>query len=99
VQARTDGWIAKVSADFTGKFITKGQPLLTFYSPELFAAQQEHLLALKARTIMQRSSMQEPRANNEALAEAARRRLQLLNLTEAQIAEVEQTQKPIQSVV
>src|ERR1019366_914149 len=99
VQARTDGWIVKVSADFTGKLITSGQPLLTLYSPELFAAQQEYLLALKARTVMQHSSMVETMANNDALAEAARRRLQLLNLTEAQIAEVEQTQKPVQSVV
>ena len=86
VQARTDGWISEVSADFTGKFVTKGQPLLTLYSPELLAAQQEYLLALKARTVMQHSSMQESMANNDALAEAARRRLLLLNLTEAQIA-------------
>jgi Cu(I)/Ag(I) efflux system membrane fusion protein len=99
VQARTDGWITEVSADFTGKFVSKGQPLLTLYSPELFAAQQEYLLALKARTIMQHSSMQESMANNDALAEAAKRRLLLLNLTEAQIAGIEQSQKPVQSVV
>src|ERR1017187_8631127 len=87
VQARTDGWISEVSADFTGKFITKGQPLITMYSPELLAAQQEYLLALKARTIMQHSSMQESMVNNDALAAAARRRLQLLNLTDAQIVQ------------
>ena len=99
VQARTDGWITEVTADFTGKAITRGQPLLKLYSPELLAAQQEYLLALKARTIMQHSSMQESMANNNALAEAVRRRLQLFNLTEAQIAEVEETQKAVQSVV
>ena len=99
VQARTDGWITEVNADFTGKFVTKGQPLLTLYSPELLAAQQEYLLALRARTVMQHSSMQESMANNESLATAARRRLLLLNFTEAQIAGVEQTQKPVQSVV
>src|ERR1019366_606964 len=98
VQARTDGWIVKVSADFTGKLITSGQPLLTLYSPELFAAQQEYLLALKARTVMSHSSMVESMANNESLAEAAKRRLLLLNLTAAQIADVEQTQKPVQSI-
>jgi Cu(I)/Ag(I) efflux system membrane fusion protein len=99
VQSRTDGWITDVSADFTGQFVTKGQPLLTLYSPELFAAQQEYLLALKARTVMQHSSMQETAANNDALADSAKRRLLLLNLTEAQIAGVEQTQKPVESVV
>jgi len=99
VQARTDGWITEVSTDFTGKFVTKGQPLLSLYSPELFAAQQEYLLALKARTVMRHSSMHESMANNDALAEASKRRLLLLNLTEAQIAGVEQTLKPVQSVV
>ena len=99
VQARTDGWITEVSADFTGKFVTKGQPLLQLYSPEILAVQQEYLLALKARAVMQHSSMQESMANNDALAQAVRRRLQLLNLTEAQIGEVEETQKAVQSVV
>jgi RND family efflux transporter MFP subunit len=99
VQARTEGWITQVSADFTGKFVSKGQPLLKLYSPELLAAQQEYLLALKAHAVMQNSSMPESLMNNDALAEAAKRRLQLLNLTEAQIASVEQTQRPVQSVV
>ncbi|HVW85635.1 MAG TPA: efflux RND transporter periplasmic adaptor subunit [Bryobacteraceae bacterium] len=98
IQARTDGWITSVSADFTGKFVARGQTLLTLYSPELFAAQQEYLLALKARTILQRSSMRETAANNDSLVQAARRRLLLLNLTPEQIAEVEQTQKPIESI-
>jgi Cu(I)/Ag(I) efflux system membrane fusion protein len=98
VQARTDGWISEVSADFTGKSITKGQPLLTLYSPELLAAQQEYLLAMKARTVMRHSTMQESMVNNDALADAAKRRLQLLNMTDAQIAQVEETQKPLQSV-
>jgi Cu(I)/Ag(I) efflux system membrane fusion protein len=99
VQARTDGWISKVSADFTGKFVTKGQPLLTLYSPDLLAAQQEYLLALKARTVMQHSSMQESAANSDALADAAKKRLSLLNLTDAQIADLEQTKKALQSIV
>ncbi len=98
IQARTDGWITSVSADFTGKLIAKGEPLLTLYSPELIAAQQEYLLALEARTLMRHTSMPEAAHNNEALAEAARRRLLLLNLTPAQIAEVERTQKPIDSI-
>ncbi len=99
VQARTDGWITDVSTDFVGKFVTKGQQMLTLYSPELLNAQQEYLLALKAKSVMQHSSMQESVVNSEALAEAGRRRLLLLNLTEGQIAEIERTQKPVQSVV
>ncbi len=99
VQARTDGWITDVSTDFVGKFVTKGQQMLTLYSPELLNAQQEYLLALKAKSVMQHSSMPESSVNSEAMAEAAKRRLLLLNLNEAQLAEVERTQRPIQSVV
>ena len=99
VQARTDGWISEVTANFTGQFVTKGQPLLTLYSPELLAAQQEYLLALKARTVMRHSSMHESMANSDALADAARKRLLLLNLTDAQIDAVEGTQTPVKSVV
>lgn len=98
VQAHSDGWISQVSADFIGKFVTKGQQLLTLYSPELFAAQQEYLLALTAKTVMSHSSMRESMINNDALAAASKQRLLLLNLTEAQIEGIEQSQKPVQSV-
>jgi RND family efflux transporter MFP subunit len=98
VQARTEGWITAVTADFTGKLIAQGQPLLTMYSPELLAAQQEYLLALEARSILGHSSMHEVADNSEGIAEAARRRLLLLNLTPEQIGEVEKTGKPIQSI-
>jgi len=98
IQARTDGWIAKVYADFTGQHIENGQPLLTLYSPDLLAAQQEYLLALKARGLMQHSSMSETMVNNDALAEAARRRLLLLNFSQEDIGEIEKSQKPIENI-
>lgn len=98
IQARADGWITSVAADFTGKLVTPGQPLLSLYSPEVRAAQQEYLLALKARRIMQHSSMREASENNESLAEAARRRLLLLNITPAQISEVETSRKPLEAI-
>jgi membrane fusion protein, copper/silver efflux system len=97
VQARTDGWIAKVFADYTGKRVEKGQPLLTLYSPDLLAAQQEYLLALRARTVMNHSSMHETAENTDGLIEASRRRLLLLNLSPEQITEVEQTHKAIEN--
>jgi Cu(I)/Ag(I) efflux system membrane fusion protein len=98
VQSRSEGWIDKVRADFNGKLIDKGQPLLTLYSPELLATQKELLLAIKAKATMQHSSMSDSMANSDALVEAARRRLQLLNLTDAEIEEIERTQTPVHSV-
>lgn len=98
VHPRVEGWIERVNADFVGQLITKGQPLLTLYSPELLATQQELLLALQARTIMTKSSLHEARTNSDALVEAARRRLELWNFDRSQIETVEKSGKPIASV-
>lgn len=98
VHARVEGWIESVKADFVGQLIKKGQPLLTVYSPELLATQQELLLALEARTVMSKSSMHEAHVNSEALVEAARRRLELWNFSRSQIEIIEKTGKPIRSV-
>jgi membrane fusion protein, copper/silver efflux system len=98
IHAKVDGWIERVMVDFTGASIHQGQPLLTLYSPELLASQQELLLALKAHGLMQHSSMAEAGGNSTALVEAARRRLELWDLGAAQIAEVERTGKPVKSV-
>jgi RND family efflux transporter MFP subunit len=91
VQARSEGWIDKVMVNFTGDRVTKGQPMLTIYSPELVATQQEYLLALKARGILQHS-------DTGSLIEASRRRLEHWNMTPDQIAEVERTGKPIRNL-
>jgi RND family efflux transporter MFP subunit len=98
VHAKVDGWIERVSVDFTGQLIKEGQPLLTLYSPELLASQQELLLALKAQDLMHHSSMAESAGNARSLVEASRRRLELWDLTKAQIDEIENTGKPIKSI-
>jgi Cu(I)/Ag(I) efflux system membrane fusion protein len=98
IQSRTDGWIDTVLADYTGKYIAKGDPLLTFYSPELLGSEQEFLLALKAQQTMQASSMADSAANSHALVEASRRRLELLKMTPGQIDEVERTEKALPSI-
>jgi RND family efflux transporter MFP subunit len=98
VHAKVDGWIERVSVDFTGQLIQQGQQLLTLYSPELLASQQELLLAIKAKNLMQHSSMAESAGNSAALVEAARRRLELWDISRSQMEEVERTDKPIKSI-
>ncbi len=44
INLRTGGWIERLYADSTGKYVRKGEPLLTIYSPELVAAQKEFLI-------------------------------------------------------
>lgn len=98
VHSRVDGWIEQVHADFAGAFVRKGDPLLTIYSPDMLATQQELLLALKARDIMKRSSLQDASDDSESLVRAARLRLELWDLSRAQIDEVERSGNPIRFI-
>ena len=52
VQSRLEGWIDRVLVDFTGKYVKAGDPLLTIYSPEVVASEQEDRFALSARHLM-----------------------------------------------
>lgn len=75
VTSRTMGWIGRVHADFTGRLVRQGEPLVSLYSPELAASQQEYLLARKARATLSQSSVAAVRAANESMVDAARERL------------------------
>ena len=48
VSPKIGGWIEDLYVDFTGRFVRQDEPLLTIYSPELVATQEEYLLALRA---------------------------------------------------
>jgi RND family efflux transporter MFP subunit len=86
VHTRIEGWIEQVFVNFTGDVVRKGQPMLTIYSPEMLASQEELLLAARARDVM------------PSLFDAARRRLQLWDLSEDQIQQVMRTGEPIRSI-
>lgn len=75
--AHVGGRIENLAVDFTGETVRAGQTLATLYSPELFTAQEELLEALK---------MQQP-----ALIKAAREKLLLWKMTDAQITAIEQS--------
>jgi len=79
ITTKFDGYIEKLYVNVTGQQIRKGQPLLSIYSPELPATQQEYLLAMRA-------AKQSP-----ALLEAARQRLRLWDISNAEIRELERT--------
>jgi len=98
VHTRIDGWIEKVFVDFTGDFVKQGQPLLTIYSPEMLASQQELLLAARARDLMRNNPLASAARHGDSLFDAAKRRLQLWQLSEEQIQRVLTTGEPIASV-
>ena len=75
VNARVNGWVEKLYADYVGKSVSAGEPLLALYSPDLVSAQEEYLLARRLR--------------DDTLAASARRRLTLWDIPPDQIDSLE----------
>jgi len=73
VNLRFSGWVEKIHVDKTGDPVEKGQTLIEIYSPELVAAQEEYLLALRTR------------GAGSALARSARRKLDLWDVSDREI--------------
>ena len=99
LHTKISGWIEKVFVDFTWQFVDKGDPLFSIYSPELVATQEELLLALRYKRGVKKSEFGEVREGAQALVEAARRRLRLWDISEAQIRELERTGEVKRSLV
>jgi multidrug efflux pump subunit AcrA (membrane-fusion protein) len=91
VESRFGGWIAKLDADFTGRRVAKGERLATIDSPELYGAQSEYLATREAARSFLASNLPEVRRGGDDLVLAARRRLELLGLSDAFLAELERT--------
>src|SRR5689334_11427487 len=97
VHTKVEGWVDKVFVNFTGKLVEKGQPLVTIYSPEMLASQQEFLLAAKAQDMMRDNTFEAALDQSKSLLNASRRRLQLWDLSDAQIDRILKTGEPIQN--
>jgi Cu(I)/Ag(I) efflux system membrane fusion protein len=99
VSPKIGGWIEELYVDYTGKMVRKGQPLLSIYSPDLVAAQEEVLLALKAKKILGASPIVEIAEGGDRLLQGARRRLLLWDITPKQLETLEQTGEIKKSMV
>jgi multidrug efflux pump subunit AcrA (membrane-fusion protein) len=78
VATKFQGWIEKLHVDATGKQVHKGEPLFEIYSPDLYTAQSDYLLALKGGT---------------GLKESAHTKLKYFDVSSEQIAELEKSGK------
>jgi RND family efflux transporter MFP subunit len=91
VQTRFPGWIQKVFADATYKYVRKGQPLFTIYSQDLVSTEQEFLLALKNRETLRRTQTSGAAQEADWLLDAARERLRQWNVPDSEIARLQRT--------
>ncbi|WP_420385495.1 efflux RND transporter periplasmic adaptor subunit [Roseivirga sp.] len=73
------GRIEELYKDFEGQYVRKGEKVASIYSPELVAAQNELLEALKLAD------------TNPTLVEAARRKLKYWKVTDEQIQSIEES--------
>ncbi len=89
VYPKIDGWIEQVYADFTGRQVRQGEPLVEIYSPALLSTQQEFLLAARARQALGSSPFPEIAGGARSLYEASRKRLQLWDIDAATIDAIE----------
>ena len=96
VNVKVDGYVERLFVDFVGKPVAKGQPLFTIYSPELLAAQNEYLLALRTRKSLEGSA--ELRRSGEELAASARRRLALWDIPASVLDTLERTGQPTKTL-
>jgi Cu(I)/Ag(I) efflux system membrane fusion protein len=88
VNVKFGGFVERVQADFVGQLVRQGEPLFSIYSPELLAAQEDLLLALRTQKGLASSGLT---ADGDSLTSSARRRLQLLDVPPSTIARVEQS--------
>jgi multidrug efflux pump subunit AcrA (membrane-fusion protein) len=81
VTTKFKGWIENLYVDSTGKQVHKGEPLFDIYSPDLYSAQNEYVLAMT-------------QGGTGGLRSSARQKLKLFDVSEDQIAQLEKTRQP-----
>ena len=77
IQVRESGWVERLDVRAVGDPVRRGQRLAAVYSPDLLATQQEFLIARTSK--------------DPGLLEAARRRLGLFGLSDAQMTRLDRT--------
>ena len=88
--SRVDGYVQKLQVTGPGEVVDKNAPLMSIYSPDLFSSEREFVELLRMRD---EAKSKDARETPRRLIESAKRRLQLWNVTEQQIAELEKTRK------
>ena len=79
--ARVDGYLDKLAVSSPGQMVKKGEALLTIYSPDLLATEQELLEMLRTS------------GNSDRLVESAKRRLKLWNVSDEEIDQLLKARK------
>ncbi|WP_052107771.1 efflux RND transporter periplasmic adaptor subunit [Aerolutibacter daejeonensis] len=85
IAPRFEGWVERLHANQTGQAVRRGEPLLTVYSPQLMAAQEEYRIADAAARRLSTGDADAAKRMGR-LRDAARDRLRNWEISDAQLA-------------
>jgi membrane fusion protein, copper/silver efflux system len=95
VTVKVPGFAGTLAVARTGQRVARGQVLCTFYSPDLFLAEQEYLAALDSQRQARRTAVPD-RADD--LVAAAERKLRLWDVDDAEITRLDEGGKSSRDV-
>ncbi|MEJ5362609.1 MAG: efflux RND transporter periplasmic adaptor subunit [Spirochaetota bacterium] len=96
ISFRISGWVDKLFVNKTGQFISKGKPLLSLYSPELYAAVSEYISIINSiETLSNNQTVADTLLN---LKKSSKEKLLLYGLTEKQVNEIETKKEATRAV-
>ena len=97
-QAKVTAWVAgridRLHVTTVGAYVSKGKPVAEVYSPDLVAAQQEYLLAVRSREQLKNSTIPSISQGGEGLVASSRQRLKLMGVKDEQLAGLEKSGQP-----
>ena len=114
VNLKVEGWIEKLYADYSGKYVKKGDPIADIYSPELLSTQLEfvNLLKWKDEKSGQRiqrniefswgdrygTTAQMTTVDVDAVMRVAKQKFMLWEIPDDLINKLEETKEPIKTL-
>lgn len=88
VSPKFEGWIERLLVNTTGQQVSRGQPLMEVYSPDLVTAQQEYLIALRGVQSVKEGSP-EIQASMQQLMKSALTRLRNWDISDQELHELQ----------
>ncbi|MBW2415756.1 MAG: efflux RND transporter periplasmic adaptor subunit [Deltaproteobacteria bacterium] len=95
VSLKVHGWVGEVLVDAVGDPVNRGDILFTVYSPELYAAQEEYLQALRSQQRARETSAPD---RADYLVRAGRNRLRLWDIAEPDLERLARTGEPLENI-
>jgi len=99
VNLKLDGWIDQLQVTHVGQSVSRGQSLFTLFSPELVAAQNDLITALRSREALQAPQAADAQDYRDRLVDTPRQRLMQWGVPEDELRAIEQQRAARPAVV